>query len=65
MINDSGKKVRYMTIRDILAASGMTQAALCRRFEIPRRTLQNWVLGEREAPQYVLNMIAELLGIKE
>lgn len=52
-----------MTIQEILKATGMTQKAMCERFDIPRRTLQNWVLGQRECPIYIRKMIMEILRL--
>jgi hypothetical protein len=51
---------------DILSASGMTKAALSRRFFIPYKTVQNWCATGREyreCPVYVRLMMQEILGI--
>ena len=54
-----------MTIREILTATGMTQTALAKRFDIPLRTVQNWATGQRECPVYIRKMMMEILGIAE
>ena len=54
-----------MTIREILTATGMTQTALAKRFDIPLRTVQNWATGQRECPVYIRKMMMEILGIIE
>lgn len=43
---------------EILTASGMTLTAFCDYFEIPYRTAQNWKLGVRECPEYLLKLMA-------
>lgn len=50
-----------MTITEILTATGLTQTELSKRFDIPLRTVQNWVEGLRTPPAYVVNMMAEIL----
>lgn len=50
-----------MTIRDICEKYGMAQTALAKRFGIPLRTVQDWYAGRRIPPEYVINMICELL----
>lgn len=51
------------TVREIVAAAGMTQAAVTDRLCIPRRTLQDWCRGVRECPLYTRLMIQQCLGI--
>ena len=45
-------------IRAIRYASGMTRNEFCKWLNIPYRTLQEWELGGRSMPEYVLNLIA-------
>ncbi len=52
-----------MSIKEIMKAAGMTQKALCERFGIPRRTVEDWSRGARVCPEYVRKMIIELLGL--
>lgn len=48
--------------RDFLAALGLTQSGLSRRYAIPLRTVQHWALAERTCPPYLRLMLAELEG---
>lgn len=50
-----------MTFQELLDRSGMRMTEMAARFGIPYRTLQDWKSGVRKAPQYVINMMAELL----
>lgn len=45
-----------------LAALGLGQSDLARRYQIPLRTVQHWALGERSCPIYTRLMIARLEG---
>lgn len=49
------------TIKTICKTYGLSQTALARRFGIPLRTVQAWHTGERTPPDYVVNMISDLL----
>lgn len=52
----------HMSVREIRSFTGLTQAAFCMRFCIPKRTLENWEGGKRSCPDYVRLMLAELSG---
>ena len=49
------------TIKEICSEYGLKQIELSRRFGIPPRTVQDWYRGIRVPPEYVVNMIEELL----
>lgn len=51
------------TVREVVAAAGMTQAAVTVRLCIPRRTLQDWCRGVRECPLYTRLMMQQCLGL--
>ena len=55
----------HMSIKDMREHAGMTRPDFADAFCIPYRTLQNWELGTRETPVYVLFMVARLLGVIE
>ena len=38
--------------------TGMTRREFCEYFEIPYRTLQDWELGNRKMPEYLLRLMA-------
>lgn len=46
-----------MTIKDLRTASGMTQKAFAEYFGIPKRTIENWEGGKRDAADYLLTLI--------
>ena len=39
----------------------MTHKQLSERFGIPKRTIEDWSRGARKCPEYVVNMMMELL----
>ena len=51
------------SVRDIVAAAGMTQRAFAERFCIPLRTVEDWCTGKRECSIYIRLMLQECLGI--
>lgn len=57
-----------MSSRDYLielrAESGMNRKEFCEYFEIPYRTLQDWELGNRKMPDYLLRLIAYKLKVE-
>lgn len=50
-----------MTIKEIAIEYSMTLTAISKRFNIPYRTVQNWSAEVNKCPDYVLNMISEIL----
>lgn len=46
-----------MTIREIRKQTGLTQKQFAEYFSIPHRTIQNWEGGQRECPEYLLDLI--------
>ena len=51
------------TVREIVSAAGMTQAAFAEAFCIPLRTVENWCTGCRECPLYTRLMMQKCLGL--
>lgn len=47
-------------IRNIRHKSGLSQVAFAEKYEIPRRTLENWEAGIAVPPEYVLRMLSSL-----
>jgi hypothetical protein len=41
------------TVREIVAHSGLSQAAFAERYCIPKRTVENWCTESRECPIYL------------
>ena len=50
-----------MTIQEFIKSSGMTHKQLSERFGIPKRTIEDWSRGVRKCPEYVVNMMIELI----
>lgn len=46
-----------MNIKELIEASGMSRPAFADYFGIPRRTVQDWVLGNRECKEYILDLM--------
>lgn len=46
-----------MTIKEMRAACGMTQASFSEYLNIPKRTIEDWESGRRAAPEYVTELI--------
>ena len=51
------------TMREIVSAAGMTQAAFAEHFCIPRRTVEDWCRGVRECPLYTRLLMQQCLGL--
>ncbi len=51
------------TVREIVAAVGMSQAAFAERWCIPRRTVEDWCRGVRECPLYTRLLIQQCIGL--
>lgn len=50
-----------MNLKEARTCAGMTQAEMSERFEIPKRTIENWETGKRKCPVYVEKLIVEKL----
>ena len=46
-----------MTFKELRERSGMTRGQFAEYFEIPYRTVQNWELGLRVCPDYLLKLM--------
>lgn len=55
-------RAAHMSIRGIRDAVGLTQAAFCTRFCIPKRTLENWEGGQSKCPDYLRLLLAQAVG---
>lgn len=52
-----------MDIKSIRESTGMNKKQFAEYFGIPYRTLQDWELGNRKAPEYVINMISKIIQL--
>lgn len=50
-----------MNLKEARTCAGLTQAEMSERFEIPKRTIENWEAGKRKCPVYVEKLIVEKL----
>lgn len=46
-----------MTISELRDRSGMNITEFSKYFEIPYRTVQSWLLGDRQCPEYLLKLM--------
>jgi DNA-binding transcriptional regulator YiaG len=46
-----------MNFKELRQQSGMNKAQFSKYFGIPYRTIQNWELGERHCPEYLLKLM--------
>lgn len=53
----------HRTTRDILDLTGLSQASFAKRYVIPRRTFQDWVLGVRACPLYLRLLLQQSEGL--
>ena len=51
------KPSKAMNIKELRAASGMTQQQFSQYFNIPKRTIENWEGEIRQCPEYLLELI--------
>lgn len=50
-----------MKIKEIRNASGLTQEAFAKKYNIPKRTLEGWESGKRNPPGYVLMLLERVV----
>ena len=48
--------------REIVAQTGLSLAKFAERYEIPRRSVENWSGGQRTAPNYVIKLLARVVS---
>lgn len=48
-------------VRELIARSGLTQAAFAERYHIPKRTVEDWATGKHNPPVYVPYLIEQLM----
>ena len=55
--------VAHMSVKNLIYASGLTQAYFAVKFCIPLRTIENWATEKRKCTDYTRLMIARQLGL--
>ena len=46
-----------MTVQEIRALTGLSQAGFAAKYDIPKRTIQDWEQGQRTPPGYVIKLL--------
>lgn len=52
-------------IKALRASTGLSQKAFGEKFDIPKRTIENWEGGQTDPPGYVVKLIATVLVAEE
>ncbi len=50
-----------MTIKEIVELTGLSQAEFAKKYGIPKRTVESWLMGERKPPAYVISMLEKMV----
>lgn len=50
-----------MTIKEIRALTGLSQSKFAEKYDLPVKTLQNWEIGRREPPAYLLKLLERVV----
>lgn len=50
---------------ELRKSTGMTRREFCEYFEIPYRTMQDWELGNRKMPDYLLRLMTYKINIEQ
>ncbi len=53
----------HRSVKEIAAATGLSQRKLAERLCVPYRTVENWCGGQNECPTYTRLMMQECLGL--
>lgn len=59
---DSIHTVAHMSIKEMIARAGMSQAKFALRFCVPKRTVENWCAGVNKCADYDRLAFARILG---
>lgn len=52
---------KVSTIKEIRERTGLSQERFAAKYEIPRRTLENWESGTNKAPDYLIKLLARVV----
>lgn len=63
-LSNNMKEIPINPIRYVRMKHGLTQQQMSDLTGIPHRTIQNWEGGQRKCPEYVANMVINLLDQK-
>lgn len=59
------KKDSKDVLVELRESTGMTRREFCDYFEIPYRTMQDWELGNRKMPDYLLRLMIYKIEIEK
>ena len=51
-------------MRELRESTGLNRKEFCEKFDIPYRTMTEWELGHRNAPPYVLKLLAYYINMQ-
>ena len=52
-------------IKELRESTGMNRREFCEYFDIPYRTVQDWYLGKRSMPDYLLRLMSYKIETEE
>ena len=52
-------------IKELRQRTGLSQVKFAQKFFIPKSTIEQWEMGIRKPPVYVINMIALILDYED
>lgn len=55
--------VAHLSMRELVARTGLSQTAFVKQAGVPRRTVQDWCGEKRACPTYVRFLLAEHFGL--
>jgi len=61
---DEQKKDTKDILIELRESTGMTRREFCDYFGIPYRTLQDWELGNRKMPDYLLRLMTYKINVE-
>lgn len=56
-------ELAHLSMRELVARTGLSQTAFAKQAGIPRRTVQDWCGEKRACPTYVRFLLAEHFGL--
>lgn len=56
-------ELAHLSMRELVASTGLSQTAFAKQAGIPRRTVQDWCGEKRACPTYVRFLLAEHFGL--
>lgn len=61
MYDEGYSVVPLATVKDIRLMTGLSAQKFGDQYGIPLRTIQNWETGQRNAPEYVINLLERVV----